>query len=95
MFNWLGMTCPMLCRRLRVYDLPPEALEQLGLQGAKSGGGDDVSRLPDNLPAALYVDEGETIYDYAWYPGMQASEPATCVFVTTVRVRAWAKRQYL
>lgn len=73
-------------RRLRVYDLPPEALEHPGLQAATSGSSDDVSCLLDNLPTALYVDEGETVYDYAWYPGMLASEPASCVFATTVRV---------
>ena len=70
-----------------MYDLPPEALEEPGLQhAAKTGINDDVAALPDNLPAVLHVDEGETVYDYAWYPGMLASEPASCVFATTVRV---------
>ena len=73
----------ILPSRLRVYDLPAEALEQ-GPLGAADGG--DAAAAPDNLPAVLYVDEGETIYDYAWYPGMLASDPASCVFASTVRV---------
>ncbi|CAM9373963.1 unnamed protein product [Choristocarpus tenellus] len=29
--------------------------------------------------------EGETIYDFAWYPYMTSANPATCVFVSTSR----------
>ena len=89
-----GLSLHVLCKfRLRVYDLPPEALDQPGLQHAAKTGSDSddgVATLPDNLPAVLHVDEGETVYDYAWYPGMLASEPASCVFATTVRVRVEA-----
>lgn len=73
-----------------MYDLPPDVLEQPGLPSSPDGGDDrdaDVAALPDNLPVSLYVDEGETVYDYAWYPGMLASELASCVFATSVRVR--------
>lgn len=66
-----------------MYDLPAEALEQGPLEAADAG---DAAAAPDNLPAVLYLDEGETIYDYAWYPGMLASDPASCVFASTVRV---------
>ncbi len=68
-----------------MYDLPTDVLEQASMQGAD---GSSVADAPDNLPAALYVDEGETIYDYAWYPGMLAAEPASCVFASTARVPA-------
>lgn len=64
-----------------MYDLPPDVLEQPGL-GAEA-------QAPDNLHVVLYVDEGETIYDYAWYPGMLASDPATSVFAATSRVRGF------
>lgn len=66
-----------------MYDLPAEALEQGPLEDAN---GSNAATAPDNLPAVLYLDEGETIYDYAWYPGMLASDPASCVFASTVRV---------
>ena len=69
--------------RLRIYDLPAEALEQGSLETADHG---SAAAVPDNLPAVLYLDEGETIYDYAWYPGMLASEPSSCVFASTARV---------
>ncbi|KAK9906702.1 hypothetical protein WJX75_006470 [Coccomyxa subellipsoidea] len=67
---------------LRIYDLPAEALEQGSLETADHG---SAAAVPDNLPAVLYLDEGETIYDYAWYPGMLASEPSSCVFASTAR----------
>ena len=79
---------PRCCGRLRVYDLPPDVLEQPALAAkAHSSSSGGWAEAPDNLPVVLYVDEGETIYDYAWYPGMLASEPATSVFAATSRVR--------
>ena len=65
----------MCCGRLRVYDLPSEVLEQPSLDDSAAEG-IDAAKAGDNLPAVLYVDEGETIYDYAWYPAMLAAEPA-------------------
>ncbi|EIE24132.1 WD40 repeat-like protein, partial [Coccomyxa subellipsoidea C-169] len=67
---------------LRVYDLPAEVLDQGLLEPADDGG---AAAIDDNLPAVLYLDEGETIYDYAWYPRMLASEPSSCVFASTSR----------
>jgi hypothetical protein len=72
--------------RLRVYDLPAEVLDQISLQGAATSIDTTIAEIPDNLPAVLYIDEGETVYDYAWYPGMLAAEPASCVFASTARV---------
>lgn len=34
----------------------------------------------------MRVFEGETIYDYAWYPFMSSEDPATCCFASTSRV---------
>ena len=67
-----------------MYDLPAEVLDQGPLEPADDGG---AAAIDDNLPAVLYLDEGETIYDYAWYPRMLASEPSSCVFASTSRVR--------
>lgn len=39
------------------------------------------------LSPALGVQEGETVYDAAWYPLMHVTQPATCCFVTTTRER--------
>ena len=32
-----------------------------------------------------HAQEGELIYDYAWYSGMSARDPASCCFATTSR----------
>ncbi|OVA14428.1 WD40 repeat [Macleaya cordata] len=39
----------------------------------------------DSYLANLVVNEGESVYDYCWYPYMSASDPTTCVFATTTR----------
>lgn len=46
----------------------------------------------DCMRSVLQVKEGETIYDLAWYPGMNSSSPATCCFFSTSRdnpVHVW------
>ena len=70
--------CILQCCRLRVFDLPADVLDEP--EAAK-----DVPSA-DTLQSVLQVDEGETVYDYAWYPGMLVSEPASCVFACTARV---------
>ena len=81
-------------RRLRVFDLPADALERPGLAERGEPGAEHSARAcssggepADSAAPALRVFEGETVYDYAWYPGMLASEPASCVFASTSRVR--------
>lgn len=39
----------------------------------------------DSYAANIVVNEGESIYDYCWYPYMSASDPTTCVYATTTR----------
>ncbi|XWS18304.1 hypothetical protein CRYUN_Cryun32bG0032500 [Craigia yunnanensis] len=39
----------------------------------------------DSYAAELVVSEGESVYDFCWYPYMSASDPVTCVFATTTR----------
>jgi WD40 repeat protein len=57
---------------------------------------DNVARLHEvpydenatvERPATLSVSPGDTIFDFAWYPRMHSSQPATCCFTTTSRGR--------
>lgn len=77
-------------RRLRVFDLPTDALERPSLANApgatSSTSGSDDRDVADSVAPALRIFEGETVYDYAWYPGMLASDPTSCVFASTSRV---------
>lgn len=48
---------------------------------------DDPSVSGDSVAAALVVVEGETIYDFCWYSRMVATDPVSCCFATSSRVR--------
>ncbi|KAK9831400.1 hypothetical protein WJX81_001243 [Elliptochloris bilobata] len=82
---------------LRVFDLPADALERPSLEVGCAGGdgasaSSDAGDPADSAAPALRVFEGETVYDYAWYPGMHASDPSSCVFASTSRahpLRLW------
>nr|XP_016448004.1 PREDICTED: telomerase Cajal body protein 1-like isoform X2 [Nicotiana tabacum] len=39
----------------------------------------------DSYAASLVMSEGESVYDYCWYPYMSSSSPETCVFASTAR----------
>ncbi|KAF7803547.1 telomerase Cajal body protein 1 [Senna tora] len=39
----------------------------------------------DSFAATLVMGEGESVYDFCWYPYMSASDPVTNVFATTTR----------
>ncbi|KAJ4976036.1 hypothetical protein NE237_001142 [Protea cynaroides] len=39
----------------------------------------------DSFVASVVVSEGESVYDYCWYPYMSASDPTTSVFASTAR----------
>ncbi|GBG25490.1 Telomerase Cajal body protein 1 [Hondaea fermentalgiana] len=41
--------------------------------------------LPVEATPALTCKEGDCIFDYAWYPGMDSAVPATCCFASTAR----------
>ncbi|KAL4012181.1 hypothetical protein IC575_029274 [Cucumis melo] len=51
--------------------------------------GDDVSvnvaAEEDSFTSNLVVGEGESVYDFCWYPYMSASDLVTCVFASTTR----------
>lgn len=74
----LGCACS-----LRIFDLPAEAYSgELKSQSATELHDDTT----DSFAAALQVQEGELVYDYAWYSCMHTSDPVSCCFVTTSRV---------
>ncbi|XP_022715988.1 telomerase Cajal body protein 1 isoform X2 [Durio zibethinus] len=63
---------------LRLFSLPD------------NGSSDQVNAYPsvseeDSYAAELVVSEGESVYDFCWYPYMSASDPVTCVFATSTR----------
>eukprot|EP00884_Botryococcus_braunii_P006725 jgi/Botrbrau1/16053/Bobra.7_2s0027.1 len=68
----------------RLYDLSEDALER-PVCGQASGAAGSPIRPPlgDCWAPQLVISGAEFIYDYAWYPGMSASDPSTCVFAHT------------
>jgi len=67
---------------VRIYDLPQDALDCAAQEG---GGGEAQPPGQDSFDAALTVHAGETCYDFAWYPGMVATDAASCCFSTSAR----------
>ncbi|CAN4083950.1 unnamed protein product [Withania somnifera] len=54
----------------------------------ESGGLTDFSSSDadtDSYGASLVMSDGESVYDYCWYPYMSSSSPETCVFASTTR----------
>ncbi|KAM1455924.1 hypothetical protein FF1_005042 [Malus domestica] len=64
---------------LRVFALPD--------YGSENANGCSVAadEAADSYAANLVVNEGESVYDFCWYPYMSAADPVTCVFATTSR----------
>ncbi|XP_006807399.1 telomerase Cajal body protein 1 isoform X1 [Neolamprologus brichardi] len=64
---------------LRVYNIPPEIYSY------------NWDLLPEMSPV-LRMAEGDTIYDYCWYPKMNSLEPDTCFLASSSRdnpVHVW------
>ncbi|EDO39943.1 predicted protein, partial [Nematostella vectensis] len=59
---------------LRIFNLPSE-LYTIGA---------DSSQLTE-MSAVLHMQEGETVYDYCWYPYMTSMDPATCCLLSSCR----------
>ncbi|XP_003966879.2 telomerase Cajal body protein 1 [Takifugu rubripes] len=57
---------------LRLYNLPPQIYSY------------NWDSLPEMSPA-LRMAEGDTIYDYCWYPKMTSLEPETCFLASSSR----------
>lgn len=56
---------------LRIFELPPE--EEIAQPASAE------------LRSVVQAREGDSIYDYDWYPAMDSSEPLTCCFVSAAR----------
>ena len=69
---------------LHIYDLPAEAYT--GADSPISSAKSTIQEEQDSFAAALQVQEGELVYDYAWYSCMHTSDPASCCFAATCRV---------
>ncbi|XP_052662537.1 LOW QUALITY PROTEIN: telomerase Cajal body protein 1, partial [Harpia harpyja] len=68
-------SCVLTCsddNTLRIFDLPPPPGPPPGLP------------LPQLVPA-LRVPEGDTIYDFTWFPLMDSSQPPTCLVAASSR----------
>lgn len=65
-------------RFLRIFDLPSDS-------DRYSCTLYDSSIKDDSFLSNMEVCEGESVYDFCWYPHMSASVPDTCVFATTTR----------
>ncbi|XP_041093235.1 telomerase Cajal body protein 1 [Polyodon spathula] len=57
---------------LRVYNLPSELHSQ------------DCEGLPEMTPV-LWMAEGDTVYDYCWFPLMSSVQPETCFIASSSR----------
>ncbi|OBZ90666.1 Telomerase Cajal body protein 1 [Choanephora cucurbitarum] len=58
---------------LRLFQLPQNVYEEQDT-------GEPVQMAPN-----LGIREGEAVYDFAWFPTMNAQDPSTCCFITSVR----------
>ncbi|XP_074427660.1 telomerase Cajal body protein 1 [Larus michahellis] len=68
-------SCVLTCsddNTLRIFDLPLPPAPPPGLP------------LPQLVPA-LRVPEGDTVYDFAWFPLMDSSQPHTCLVASSSR----------
>ncbi|KAK9936260.1 hypothetical protein M0R45_013109 [Rubus argutus] len=64
---------------LRSFALPASANEYV------NGFSIAADAAADSYAASLVMNEGESVYDFCWYPYMSASDPITCVFASTAR----------
>eukprot|EP00051_Salpingoeca_urceolata_P021358 m.333964 g.333964 ORF g.333964 m.333964 type:complete len:436 (-) comp19782_c0_seq6:29-1336(-) len=64
---------------LRIFNLPAE------LMAGQSQPTQDQPQSETDTDAAVRIVEGETVYDYAWYPLMNSSDPVTCCVASTSR----------
>jgi telomerase Cajal body protein 1 len=80
---------------LRIYDIPPSIAsvvpsttlgdENLDNNNTNVSCSKEEEEKNDPYFPALRINAGELIYDYAWYPWANATDPATCCFAVTTR----------
>ena len=82
-------------KRLRLFELPENLQSEEGLAALDDEAESDASAEPaqqPELPNPLTVLEGDAVYDYTWFPGMDSSQPETCCFLSSSRdhpIRLW------
>ncbi|KAI7863821.1 WD40-repeat-containing domain protein [Spinellus fusiger] len=70
---------------IRLFHLPQNVYDQTATD-------DSEPVTVESMAPVLAIREGESIYDFAWFPMMNAQDPATFCFLTSVRdhpVRLW------
>ena len=63
-------------QQLRLFELPSELLAGEGDGDAAAPSGESDGELA----STVCVREGDSIYDYCWFPRMNSDEPASCCF---------------
>ena len=88
-------TCLLTCNEdntLRLYEVPKQCFnfeseipsEVQTAQHKSIAESMDVC-APTVISSVLSSNEGETVYDYAWYPYMNSLDPITCFYASTSR----------
>ncbi|KAL6012069.1 hypothetical protein ACLOJK_002544 [Asimina triloba] len=95
-FQALRIT-PFMCLNCKDYEflildscrVSPVMMNIEDLNRRPDSGYNDDACVPsadeDSFVSNFLVSEAESVYDYCWYPYMQASDPTTCVFASTTR----------
>ncbi|GAM18557.1 hypothetical protein SAMD00019534_017320 [Acytostelium subglobosum LB1] len=74
-------TCLLTCgedRSLHLYELPHSAYSS-----SLTSDTTDTDSQATQINPVFSIHEHDTVYDYAWYPYMNSSNPSTCLFATT------------
>ncbi|KAF8820159.1 putative guanine nucleotide-binding protein [Cardiosporidium cionae] len=70
----------------RLYATPPPPTSDIDNENATyESMGDEDAAVPTPLLPWVQVDEGETIFDFCWYPLMDWAAPSTCYFALSAR----------
>ena len=76
-------------KQLRLFELPGELQSEATLGAAAAAvaerGAAANGAASAEIESTLTVREGDSIYDFAWFPGMDSAEPATCCFLSSSR----------
>lgn len=65
-------------KTLRIFSLPENGISY-------DVNACSLAKDQDSYEASLVVTEGESVYDFCWFPHMSASDPTSCVFASTTR----------
>ena len=71
-------------QQLRLYELPAE-LSGMAQDGGAAAPAPAAAGGSQEMSSAVRVAEGDSIYDYCWYPLMHSAEPSSCCFLSACR----------